>query len=140
MDAHRTNFRETHHLNADMTELTGKELRTAFELEESELSGIVGGPPCQGFSYMGRRDENDGRNNLFVEFFRIVAEIQPAFFLAENVPGIMRPIYSPVRESALSLVSSDYTVLPPLKVSANEYGAPTPPDTDVFFRISSGTN
>ena len=133
MDAHRANFREAHHLVADISELGGDEIKSAFELEDAELSGIIGGPPCQGFSYMGRRNENDGRNNLFVEFFRIVADMRPTFFLAENVPGIMHSAHSPVREGALSLVSSDYTVLPPLKITANEYGAPTVRTRMFFF-------
>ena len=70
MDAHKANFRETYHLFADISELTGEELRSAIELKDIELSGIIGGPPCQGFSYMGRQNEHDGRNQLFVDFFR----------------------------------------------------------------------
>lgn len=133
MEAHRANFRETHHLTTDISALTGEELRYSLELEDIELSGIVGGPPCQGFSYMGRRNENDGRNHLFVEFFRIVAEVRPTFFLAENVPGIMRPANAPIRERALSLVSNHYTVLPRLKIPANEYGVPTTRTRMFFF-------
>ena len=133
MSAHKANFRETHHLCADIADLTGVELRSALELENAELSGIIGGPPCQGFSSMGRGMENDGRNQLFVEFFRIVADMRPTFFLAENVPGIMRPANSPIRECALSLVSSHYTVLSPLKITANEYGAPTVRTRMFFF-------
>ena len=132
IDAHKTNFRNTRHVSADMAKLTGGNLRAALELEDTELSGIVGGPPCQGFSYIGRQNENDGRNRLFVEFFRIVSELQPAFFLAENVPGIMRPANAPIRERALSLVSDHYTVLPPLKITASDYGAPTV-RTRMFF-------
>ena len=133
MDAHRANFRTAHHIVSDISGLRGDDLKSAFELEDTELSGIIGGPPCQGFSYMGRRKEDDGRNNLFVEFFRIVADMRPTFFLAENVPGIMRPAFSPVRECALSLVSSHYTILPPLKITANEYGAPTVRTRMFFF-------
>ena len=132
MDAHKTNFREAHHLFADISKLTGGELRSALRLENTELSGIIGGPPCQGFSYIGRRNENDGRNHLFVDFFRIVAETRPTFFLAENVPGIMRPANLAIRERALSFVSNEYTILPDLNIAANEYGAPTV-RTRIFF-------
>ena len=132
IDAHKANFRNTHHFVADICHLRGPHLRSAFELEDIELSGIIGGPPCQGFSPMGRCNENDGRNNLFVEFFRIVAEMQPTFFLAENVPGIMRSAYSPILDNALSLISRDYVVLPPLRIAASEYGAPTV-RTRMFF-------
>ena len=132
IDAHMKNFGNTRHVSADIAGLSGGSLRDALELDDSELSGIVGGPPCQGFSSMGRRNENDGRNRLFVDFFRIVSELRPAFFLAENVPGIMHPANAPIRERAFSLVSNRYTILDPLKVTASDYGAPTV-RTRMFF-------
>ena len=133
MEAHRANFRESQHLIADISKLSGRDIKSAFELEEGELSGIIGGPPCQGFSSIGRRSENDGRNNLFADFFRIVADLRPAFFLAENVPGIMHSAFSLLREDALSLVPSNYVVLSPLRIIANEYGAPTVRTRMFFF-------
>lgn len=50
---------------------------------------IIGGPPCQGFSLAGKRDKNDGRNNLVYEFIRIVSELKPEFFVMENVLGML---------------------------------------------------
>ena len=132
MSAHKVNFRDTHHLFTDISGLAGDELVSSLELEQDKVSGIIGGPPCQGFSYMGRKNENDKRNQLFVDFFRIVADILPPFFLAENVPGIMRSANSAIRNRAFSYVEKHYTVLPPLRVSANEYGAPTS-RTRIFF-------
>ena len=129
---HRANFNASRHLDVDVTALTGKKLIDLLELRTQELSGIVGGPPCQGFSSMGLRNRDDPRNNLFVDFFRIVSEVNPAFYLAENVPGILRPANSAVVNSALAFVSSQYTVLQPMKLSAQDYGAPTT-RTRVFF-------
>ena len=85
MDAHRANFREAHHLVADVSGLRGETLKSAFELEDTELSGIIGGPPCQGFSAMGRRKKNDGRNNLFVEFFRLRTHNQKSMVAARQM-------------------------------------------------------
>ena len=132
MEAHKTNFRNTRHVSADVAQLTGRNLRTALDLKGDQPAGIIGGPPCQGFSNIGRRNENDGRNHLFVDFFRIVSELKPAFFLAENVPGIMRPANDRIRENALSFVSDQYTMLPPLQIKASDYGAPTD-RTRIFF-------
>lgn len=50
---------------------------------------VAGGPPCQGFSIKRGRDPQDSRNNLLFDFLRIVGEIQPRFFLIENVPGLI---------------------------------------------------
>mgnify|MGYP006082782581 FL=1 len=49
---------------------------------------IIGGPPCQGFSGVGKRDPNDARSSLVWRYLEIVNEIKPSFFLFENVTGI----------------------------------------------------
>lgn len=54
-----------------------------------DIDGIIGGPPCQGFSLSGNRDAKDPRNSLFMEFVRFVKILQPNFFVMENVTGIL---------------------------------------------------
>lgn len=49
---------------------------------------VVGGPPCQGWSTVGKRIWDDERNDLFTEFMRIVRLLQPRHFLIENVLGL----------------------------------------------------
>lgn len=50
---------------------------------------VIGGPPCQGFSMAGKRDKNDPRNSLFMEYLRFVKAFNPKYFVLENVPGIL---------------------------------------------------
>ncbi len=51
---------------------------------------VIGGFPCQGFSQANLlRFEEDDRNNLYLEFLRVVEEKQPKYFFAENVRGIL---------------------------------------------------
>ena len=51
---------------------------------------VIGGFPCQGFSVANMsRDSKDPRNRLYLEYLRILRGKKPAFFLAENVKGIM---------------------------------------------------
>jgi DNA (cytosine-5)-methyltransferase 1 len=51
---------------------------------------VIGGFPCQGFSQANRlRFEEDERNRLYLEFLRVIKDKQPAYFLAENVRGIL---------------------------------------------------
>ena len=133
ISAHKQNFPETIHLSTSVFDLTGQTLRTSLGLSNGDLDGIIGGPPCQGFSSIGKRNENDARNRLFVEFFRIVAEARPKFFLAENVPGIMRERNAEIRAKALSYVRNAYVVLQPMILAANEYGAPTVRKRVFFF-------
>ena len=124
-DAHKINFPNAVHLEADIADLSGSALRQSLYLNGKGVAGIVGGPPCQGFSSIGRRDKNDTRNRAFVDFFRIVSEVLPKFFLVENVPGIMHDTYDELREETFSLVDEKYDILPPLHLSANDYGAAT---------------
>jgi DNA (cytosine-5)-methyltransferase 1 len=55
----------------------------------------------------------------------LVAETRPAFYLAENVPGILSKDTQPFIEAALAQVPSDYVRLPPMIVEAQNFGAPT---------------
>ena len=132
IDAHKCNFPNTVHLQTNVSELTGQSLRSLLALNDGNLAGIIGGPPCQGFSSIGKRDKDDSRNKLFVEFLRIVGQALPVFFLAENVPGIMRDKNVAIRSRAFSYVEDKYVMLPPMVMAANEYGAPTS-RTRVFF-------
>lgn len=50
---------------------------------------VVGGPPCQGFSLLGRRDSNDPRNRLWEQYVRVLQRVRPAFFVLENVPQFL---------------------------------------------------
>lgn len=53
---------------------------------------LVGGPPCQGFSPLGRMmdwDREDPRNSLWIYFMKLVRELQPDIFLMENVPQLL---------------------------------------------------
>lgn len=57
--------------------------------KDNEIIGIIGGPPCQGFSTVGKRDINDPRNQLYREYCRVVETIKPEFFVIENVKGLL---------------------------------------------------
>lgn len=122
--AHSVNFPDTIHSNTDIGGLSGESLLREAGLSHGELCGMIGGPPCQGFSTIGRRNVGDARNTLFKKFFDLVREIKPKFFLAENVPGIMNDCYEEIREDAMAELS-EYVMLDPFRVCAADYGAPT---------------
>lgn len=124
MNSHRENFPHTRHIQQDILALTGAQILQLSQLSSKDITGVIGGPPCQGFSNIGHGDVNDTRNQLFIKFFEIVNELQPVFFVAENVPGIMNSKYDAIRQEAFSKLK-DYVILAPLLVNASEYGAPT---------------
>ncbi|MCF7822117.1 MAG: DNA cytosine methyltransferase [Mariprofundaceae bacterium] len=125
VSSHIRNFPATKHSDISVAKLSGKNIADISGLRIDEIDGIIGGPPCQGFSTIGKQDRTDKRNNLFNDFFRIVKEVQPRFFLAENVPGILDPKYDSIQEMALAQVADDYELITPFKVKASDYGAPT---------------
>ena len=67
------------------------ELLEKHSLELSNLKGnvdlVVGGPPCQGFSMAGKRQNDDVRNQLMHSYIEIVRLVQPKFLFFENVQG-----------------------------------------------------
>lgn len=71
------------------------------------IDGIIGGPPCQGFSLSGNRDPKDPRNSLFREFVRFIEAYQPKFFMMENVLGILSA-QTASKESVVDLIMSEY--------------------------------
>jgi DNA (cytosine-5)-methyltransferase 1 len=123
--SHRKNFPKVEHLDADVATLDGAGLLRHAGIKAGELDGLIGGPPCQGFSVIGHRRVADDRNNLFRKSFQLVAECRPKFFVAENVLGILDAQYTDIRENALRLVSGDYTLLPAMRFKASDFGAPT---------------
>lgn len=130
--AHTRNFPNSKDLNLDLTETTGTEILQEVGLSQAELTGIIGGPPCQGFSSMGKNNANDPRNRLFYRFFEIVDELRPLFFVCENVPGLLRESYKSIREEAIAIVEEHYDIVGPMKLKASDYGAPTT-RTRAFF-------
>lgn len=56
---------------------------------DNKINLIIGGPPCTSFSMAGKRDPNDIRASLFMDFIRIVNCIKPQVIVMENVPGIL---------------------------------------------------
>lgn len=133
IETHKKNFPTTTHLSISVSEITGKKLRQMLALNNGDLTGIIGGPPCQGFSDIGKQDRDDPRNKLFSEFFRIVAEARPKFFLAENVPRIMHNKHSDTLNHAFAYVEDNYDILKDLTIKASEYGAPTTRTRSFFF-------
>ena len=60
------------------------------EIESKHPDMIIGGPPCQDFSSAGKRDEDNGRGDLTVNYAQIINRIRPKWFVMENVERITK--------------------------------------------------
>ena len=63
-------------------------------LEDHKLDLIVGGPPCQTYSHIGRsrcpnRMKGDPRNDLYLFYAKFLSRYEPQYFVFENVPGLL---------------------------------------------------
>src|SRR5262249_12669986 len=89
------------------------------------VDGVVGGPPCQAFSEMGRRHSRDPRRKLIGDFFRIVKLARPKFFLFENVRGLSFERNIGLLEAGLDSLPSSWKIIGPHLLNAADFGAPT---------------
>jgi DNA (cytosine-5)-methyltransferase 1 len=128
------NFPHSRVLRADIAKLSGQEIKDAvqkwaFDNGQQTISGIdlvFGGPPCQGFSMMGKGLPDDVRNNLVFEFCRLVKELQPRYFVMENVPGLRLSRYSHLLTRLLDeFKAAGYEITEPVQVlNAANFGVP----------------
>jgi DNA (cytosine-5)-methyltransferase 1 len=74
----------------DIAKLPAEQVMQDLHLVPGELDLLIGGPPCQTFSTTGKRATvQDPRGTLLWQFLRFVQDLQPKFFLMENVRGLM---------------------------------------------------
>jgi DNA (cytosine-5)-methyltransferase 1 len=88
--ANRTAFRSRKlvTIGTDIRRLSPLQILAAGGLRSGNVALLLGGPPCQSFSYAGLRSGlKDFRGLLVSEFIRMLEWIQPELFLFENVPG-----------------------------------------------------
>ena len=57
-----------------------------------EVDVIIGGPPCQGFSALGKQDAEDPRNRLWESYVEVVAQARPKLFVIENVDRFLKSV------------------------------------------------
>jgi len=137
---HKFNFPFWTVICKSVEETTGKEIRNSSQIANQEIDVVFGGPPCQGFSLMGKRSFDDPRNSLVFHFIRLVVELQPKFFVLENVKGMtvgkhqefIAEIINQFTESGYQ-VDANYQVL-----NAANYGVPQ--NRERLFLLGSRQN
>jgi len=85
--AYTLNHKNVKMYNEDIVNVSAKRIKE--DLGNVQIDLIVGGPPCQAFSTVGKRLLNDPRAQLFREYFRLLEELNPKAFIFENVKGIL---------------------------------------------------
>lgn len=81
-------------LNIEITDDSIKPIFAKIDktLIDKKVDLIIGGPPCQAYSLLGRHHENienDPRNKLYIQYGRFLKKYEPKAFVFENVPGLL---------------------------------------------------
>lgn len=85
---HAFNFPDTPVIPRSVAGLKAAEVRAITGIGKRPIDCVFGGPPCQGFSMIGKRALEDPRNTLVREFVRLVQEFDARTFVFENVKGL----------------------------------------------------
>lgn len=96
---HLRNFPEVPFLRKDISKITKEDIVKYTKSKKIDI--VIGGPPCQGFSTIGKRassdpkkrKQKDPRNYLFEEYIRLIKIIKPKYVLMENVKGLVTMKY-----------------------------------------------
>lgn len=84
--SYELNHPKTKMLTCDIADITEDILKAATGSQKIDL--VVGGPPCQSYSTLGKR-QMDERANMFVQYKRILEMLRPRAFVFENVSGLL---------------------------------------------------
>lgn len=126
ISTYKNNFPYCCTICADVSQITGKEIFQVANLGKKELDLLFGGPPCNGFSLMGKRKFKDPRNQLLLHFARLVKELSPKYFVMENVNGLLIEPMNKILELFIEKINkSGYSIVNPIKtLNASEFGVP----------------
>lgn len=130
------NHPKAHALNMDIHELSKKKLESLIDINDVDM--VIGGPPCQGFSTVGKGNADDARNDLFQQFVRIVKLTKPKIVIFENVTGIL----AKKNEKTLHRIYSSFEKLgysmDARVMSADEYGVPSKRRRTIIMGVKDG--
>ena len=89
-NTYQANHLDTYVKQGDICKIDPQKLLDDASLSKDDITLIVGGAPCQGFSTLGNKNEENPKNNLFKEYMKFVKHIIPEFIIFENVTGFYK--------------------------------------------------
>ncbi len=108
----------------DIKDFNAKKIEKDLNIRANEIDIIIGGPPCQAYSTVGKRVIDDPRGKLFQEYYRVLKEFNPKLFLFENVKGLLSIRKGELLKTIIHLFESlGYEVQWKL-MNAADYGVP----------------
>ena len=150
VDVYETNFEHSVErksiVDLNKSDIDHKIKENANSLEVPEIDVLLGGFPCQTFSYSGKRGGlSDPRGQLYLQMIKVLDYYRPKFFVAENVDGIRNSrknqIGEDVDKSALDTILDDFTqhgyTVQYKVLNAADFGVPQNRRRVIIFGIRS---
>lgn len=111
--------------NMVVEDITKLAISETFGAYKGQAGLVIGGPPCQGYSQKGQRKTiHDPRNFLFKYFVEVVKEVDPQYFVMENVPNLLTAQKGYFKQELEKLFSElGYTINAQVLCAA-DYGVP----------------
>jgi DNA (cytosine-5)-methyltransferase 1 len=111
--------------NMVVEDITKLAIPETFGAYKGQAGLVIGGPPCQGYSQKGQRKTiHDPRNFLFKYFVEVVKEVDPQYFVMENVPNLLTAQKGYFKQELEKLFSElGYTINAQVLCAA-DYGVP----------------
>lgn len=146
---------ETYALNAapytivdqrDIREVTGADLLAQLGIARGELDVLDGSPPCASFSTAGKRSKGWGKvstysdtkqrtDDLFYEYARLVRDLQPKVFVAENVSGLVKGVAKGYFRAILAALQEAGYVVSARLLNAAQLGVPQARQRVIFVGV-----
>ena len=145
-DTYKANFPGTPVVEKDIRNIDGQELLDIAGIKKFELDILDGSPPCCDFSINGKREAGWGKvknysstkqrvDDLFFEYARLVEQIMPKVFVAENTKGLTLGKAKDVLDKVIETLSNigyevEYRVL-----DASDYGVPQKRERTIIIGV-----
>lgn len=136
VDSFARNHPSAKAVHMDISKLTRAKLKSLIDINAVDM--VIGGPPCQGFSTVGKGEVSDQRNSLFKEFIRIVKITNPKVVLFENVTGILAKKNAATLNAIFSSFEKLGYEMDARVLSSEEFGVPSRRRRTIIMGVKNG--
>lgn len=124
---YKHNYPNTTIIHEDIRNINPTDIRVLLGLKRGELTALIGGPPCQGFSRnIPTRDRylTDPQNQLYQNYLEFVREFSPCYVVMENVPEILKAYDGTIRAEITEQLGLMGYKVASASLNAAYYGVP----------------
>jgi len=126
LQTYKGNRSRTHLIAKDIRAADGRAMLNYLPKKKRKIDGVLAGPPCKGFSQSNRRSRtlNNPLNSLYLDVMRMITDLEPKWFLIENVWGLEQVAHGAVKDHIIKLGRTLGYDVSAKVLNAADYGVP----------------